>query len=73
MPALGARDEHGLHRRSEPLQGETGGGVVDFLCVLLAGIAPAHEEVGTGQDVLRDLSPVGLPEDALGEKACVTA
>jgi hypothetical protein len=41
--------------------------------VLLTGIAPAHEEIGPGQDVLRDLGPVGLPEDALGKEACVTA
>ena len=73
MPALGARDEHGLHRGREPLQGETRRGVVDFLCVLVTGIAPAHEEIGPEQDVLGNLSPMGLPEDALREKACVTA
>ena len=73
MPALGARDEHGLHAGREPLQGETGSRIEDFLCVLLAGITPAHEEIGPGQDMLGDLSPVGLPDDALGEKARVTA
>jgi hypothetical protein len=73
VPALGTRDEHGLHRRGEPLQGETGGGVVDFLCVLLTGIAPAHEKVRLGEDMLRDLSPVGLPNNALGKEACVAA
>ena len=73
MPALGARDEHGLHRRGEPLQGETRGGIEDFLCVLLARIAPALEEIGPGQNMLGDLSPVRLPNDALGEEACVTA
>ncbi len=73
MPALGARDEHGLHAGREPLQGETGRGVVDFLCVLLAGIAPAHEKVGPGQDMLRDLGPMGIPNNALRKEACVTA
>jgi hypothetical protein len=73
VPALGARDEHGLHRRREALQGETSGGIEDFLCVLLSGITPALEEIGPGQDMLCNLSPMGLPEDALGEKACVTA
>ncbi len=53
--------------------GETGRGVVDFLCVLLTGIAPANEKVRPGQDMLRDLSPAVLLEDALGEEACVTA
>ena len=73
MPALGARDEHGLHRSREPLQGETGGGIEDFLCVLLTGITPPLEEVGPGQDMLGDLSPVRLPKDALGKEASVTA
>ena len=73
MPALGARDEHGLHRRGEPLQGKTGGGIEDFLCVLLARIAPALEEIRPGQNMLGNLGPVGLPDDALGKEACVTA
>ena len=73
MPALGARDEHGLHRGGEPLQGETGCGIEDFLCVLLTGITPALKEIGPGQNMLGDLGPVGLPDDALGKEACVTA
>ncbi len=73
MPALGARDEHGLHRGREPFQGETGSGIVDFLCVLLAGITPAHEKVRPGQDMLCHLGPVRLPNNALGKEACVAA
>ena len=41
--------------------------------MLLAGIAPTLKEVGPGQDMLSNLGPVGLLDDALGEKACVTA
>ena len=39
----------------------------------LAGIAPALEEIGLGEDMLGDLSQVRLPEDALRKEACVTA
>jgi len=41
--------------------------------VLLTGIAPAHEEIRPGQDVLCDLGPVGLPNNTLREETCVTA
>ncbi len=62
MPALGARDEQGLHACREPLQGETGSGVVDFLCVLLAGIAPAHEKSRTGAGHAVRPWPSGTPK-----------
>jgi hypothetical protein len=41
--------------------------------VLLAGIAPAHEEIRPGQDMLYDPGPVGLPNNALGKEACMAA
>ena len=73
MPALGARDEHGLHARREPFESETGRGVEDLLCVFVTGQKPALKEIGPWQNKLGDLAPMRLPEGALGEETRMTS
>ena len=71
MPALWARDEHGLHGGGEAFQRQTGGGIEEEFGVFLARIAASGKEVAAGKDAFCDFAPVRLPCGALRQKAFV--
>ena len=66
MPALGARDEHGLPGLSEAFKREAGGGVGEEFGVLLARSAASGKEIAAREDAFGDFAPVRLPDGALG-------
>ncbi|MEY5011704.1 MAG: hypothetical protein RLZZ253_2843 [Verrucomicrobiota bacterium] len=65
-PLLGARDEHGLHGRSEAFKREAGGGLEEEFGVLLARSAASGKEIAAREDAFGDFAPVRFPDGALG-------